>query len=116
MLEAVSDQYVILGIGINIAHAPDYAAKVDEDIRKVRDILLQRLWHNFKVFKQQGFEPIRAKWLEYAAFKGEEITANLPNSQIKGIFTDLTPEGELKLETAEGVKLISSGEIYATHN
>lgn len=116
LLEAVNDQYVILGIGINIAHAPDYAAKVDEDIRKVRDILLQRLWHNFKVYKQQGFEPIRAKWLEFAAFMGEEITVNLPNSQIKGIFIDLTPEGELKLKTADGIKLISSGEIYVTNN
>lgn len=112
LLEAVEGEYVILGIGINIGKAPKYAAKIDDDIKKVRDILLQRLWHNFKVFKQQGFAPIREKWLEYAAFQGKEITVNLPNSQIKGIFEDITPDGAMKLKTDDGVKLISSGEIF----
>ena len=113
LLEAVEGQYIMLGIGINIESAPSYGAKVNEDIKKVRDILLARLWHNFKEYKQQGFAPIRKKWLEHAAFMGEEITVNLPNSIKKGIFLDLTENGELKLETKDGTELISSGEIYA---
>ena len=112
LLESVEGEYIVLGIGVNIESAPDYAAKVDDDIKKVRDILLARLWHNFKEYKQLGFAPIRAKWLEYAAFKGQEITVNLPKGQKKGIFLDLTMEGELKLQTESGIELISSGEIY----
>lgn len=113
LLESVQGEYVILGVGINIASAPEYGAKVDEDIKKVRDIFLARLWHNFKEYKQMGFLPIRNKWLDHAAFLGEEITVNLPKQQKKGIFLDLTEEGELKLKTTNGEELISSGEIYA---
>ncbi len=113
LLEAVEGEYVILGIGVNIASAPEYGAKVEEELKKVRDILLARLWHNFKEYKQMGFLPIRNKWLDHAAFLGEEITVNLPKSSKKGIFLDLTEEGELKLKTPTGMELVSSGEIYA---
>jgi BirA family biotin operon repressor/biotin-[acetyl-CoA-carboxylase] ligase len=116
LLEAVEGEYIILGIGINIAAAPEYAGKVNDDIKKIRDILLARIWHNFKEFKQHGFGQIRNKWLEHAAFLGEEIKVNLPNSSKTGIFLDLTEEGELKLKTKDGEELISSGEIYATSN
>ena len=114
LLEAVEGEYVMLGIGINIASAPEYAAKIEEDIRKVRDILLARLWHNFKEYKQMGFAPIRTKWLEHAAFLGQEITVNLPKSAKQGIFEGITENGELMLKTESGTELISSGEIYET--
>jgi BirA family biotin operon repressor/biotin-[acetyl-CoA-carboxylase] ligase len=116
LLESVEGEYAIIGIGINLAKAPKYAAVVEEDIKKVQDILLARLWHNIKEFKQKGFANIRTKWLENAAFMGEEIKVNLQKSKLSGIFEGLTESGELILKTKTETKLISSGEIYAANN
>ena len=114
LLESVEGEYAIIGIGINLAKAPKYAAVVEEDIKKVQDILLARLWHNIKEFKQKGFAGIRTKWLENAAFMGEEIKVNLQKSKLSGIFEGLTESGELILKTTTETKLISSGEIQGT--
>ena len=55
-----------------------------------------------KVWRRDGFPPIRAAWLERAAGVGEIITASLETSTIEGRFSGLDENGALLLEQADG--------------
>jgi BirA family biotin operon repressor/biotin-[acetyl-CoA-carboxylase] ligase len=59
-----------------------------------------------------GFGPIRAAWLERAAFLGETITIRLPNGPLSGIFAGLDPSGRLLLETEAGRRLVDAGDLF----
>lgn len=115
--------YLIIGIGVNIKNAPDLAEYktsylqefTDEDI----DLLefLQKFITNFeslyKDWQKYGFAPLKEKWLDKVAYRGENINVKLPNTVLKGKFTDINDEGYLLLEIDNGkMEVIPSGEVF----
>ena len=67
----------------------------------------------FAVWSQPGgFGPIRAAWLERAAFLGETITIRLPEGPLTGTFIGLDPSGRLELETETGRRVIDAGDLF----
>jgi len=115
--------FVVIGIGVNIAASPDstnYPAtnlKQEGFLEISPENLLKKFLDNFSDLYDKwlnfGFKPIRNLWLENAFNLNEEVSVNLANKKIKGLFKDLDVNGNLVLELEnKEVLIISSGEIF----
>jgi BirA family transcriptional regulator, biotin operon repressor / biotin---[acetyl-CoA-carboxylase] ligase len=60
-----------------------------------------------------GFAPVRTAWLAGATRLGEQIRVRLESGTLCGRFVDIDHEGALLLETAEGRRRVSAGEIFS---
>jgi len=114
--------FVVLGVGVNINSHPkntSYPATNLQNegfVMKNKEDLLNKFLDNFADLYQKwqdfGFEPIRNLWLKQAFNLNKEITANLANESLKGVFKDLDKNGNLILEYQKQTKIISSAEIF----
>lgn len=113
---------VALGMGLNIAHAPEgtpypvaslmrHGAKVTP--RDCLDVLDRSLSHWLTVWREgRGFMEIREAWLGHAAGIGREFTAMVNQDEVRGTFADLGEDGAMILTLADGSrKPIHSGEV-----
>lgn len=112
---------VILGIGINVSHAPKDTGRavacLDLDAKAVPKVfatLAQRLetWLLYWA-DGGGFPSIREAWLSRAMSLNEPVSVNLNGSLIRGRFCGVDPGGALQLETEPGVVVtVTAGDIY----
>lgn len=65
-----------------------------------------------KIFQQQGFLPILQAWQQKAYGIGQEMIANLPSEQIKGVFYGLDEEGCLLLQKNNEIIKITAGDVF----
>ena len=115
LIEA-GDDFVIVGTGVNIAHAPDGRSKLNDftdiDVNTFRDILLSHIAFNYTEWQNEGFETIRIKWLASAYRKNDRIQVSLKNRVLEGIFENIDKSGALILRSDNGEKHnITSAEI-----
>ncbi|MCU4180293.1 biotin--[acetyl-CoA-carboxylase] ligase [Bosea sp. BH3] len=113
---------VILGCGVNIASCPSdtpypatflKAASPQASVEAMLLALSDSWAKRFEIWSQPGgFGPIRAAWLERAAFLGETITIRLPEGPLSGRFAGLDPTGRLELEAENGRRLIDAGDLF----
>lgn len=123
LLEKGEGDFLISGIGVNIAHAPkddtllypvvsldELGIKVDcrmflqEFLRQWNKLL--DLWHN------QGFQAVLDIWLKSAKSLGEEIVVKNENKIIKGIFIGVDENGALLLSQGGDVTKILAGDVF----
>jgi BirA family transcriptional regulator, biotin operon repressor / biotin---[acetyl-CoA-carboxylase] ligase len=112
---------VILGIGINVSHAPaeteravaslgleaSAAPQVFASLAAALSGYLER-WD-----EGRGFVSIREAWLGHALSLNESISVNLNGSAIRGRFRGVNAAGALQLETKPGVVVtVTAGDIY----
>lgn len=118
---------IAIGIGVNLAHAPDPGRL---EVRAVRPVCLAHetgalvgpgeflaalapaFAHREAQMQNLGFAPIRAAWLTRAARLGDTITARLPRETITGRFDDVDEQGQLVLSTPEGQRRIAAAEVF----
>lgn len=122
LLEAVEGGTVV-GIGVNLLHHP-----LDSE-RPATSLLaagitppsahefVERLAECFAacraLWRQEGFEPIRERWLARAADRGGLLAARLGHETLTGRFDDLGDDGALKLRLVDGsVRVIHAGEVF----
>jgi BirA family biotin operon repressor/biotin-[acetyl-CoA-carboxylase] ligase len=119
--------YLAIGIGVNLADAPEPDRVEPGALRPVSlrgetglsiapDAFLRHLAHHFDrhehQMQTQGFAPIRAAWLERAAKLGEVITARTAKTETTGIFKTVDAAGNLVLEAGSGPVTIPAADIY----
>lgn len=107
-----------VGIGVNILGAPEGAAHLKDvgkgtiAIHPFRDQVLAELSVFYTQWKNQGFAPIRKKWLDQAHRLGETIRVVLPDHTYEGTFRDIDKAGALILTLADGQdKVIHTGDV-----
>ncbi len=117
---------VIIGIGINIASAPadtpypaacliDHSPSVNVDL--AYESLSARLGDWSARWQVDGFEPIRAAWLDRVDGLGQPLIARLPDRETHGRFAGLAEDGALMLETEGGAVLrIAAGDVFRPQN
>lgn len=113
---------VVIGLGVNIASCPADTPYPATFLRQHRaqagvEAMLAALgdaWvARFAAWSQPGgFGPIRAAWLERAAFLGEEITIRLAEGPLTGRFAGIDASGRLELDIAGGRRLVDAGDLY----
>jgi BirA family transcriptional regulator, biotin operon repressor / biotin---[acetyl-CoA-carboxylase] ligase len=114
--------FVILGIGVNLASSPretPYPASslADEGAPGVTPPMMAgALIRHFATWlarwRKDGFGPIREAWLARAMGLGEPIQVRLERDTLAGRFLDLDDDGALLLGLPEGSRRIAAGEIF----
>ena len=113
------DEALIVGIGVNVASAPEdkicvqVAGGADQTADTILDAFLASLNEVLAVYATYGFEPLRQEWLSSAANLNRPITVRLPSTSINGVFEGLEASGALRLRLESGeIKVIHSGEVF----
>lgn len=115
-----ADGATILGIGLNVLHAPESAAYATTTILASGGVatvagalttLLARLEAHLTRWEAEGFEPIRKAWLARAHPVGSPLRINLPDRTVEGTFAGLDTDGALLLDTPDGQRRILAGDV-----
>ena len=114
--------FMILGLGINlVAHPPEARIpatdlKTETGTVVTAEEALDGFARHFMTWANRwlddGFVPVREAWLAHAAGKGERIEVRLPNETLSGTFADLDASGALLLDTANGRRAITAGDVH----
>lgn len=121
LLERVGD-WVIVGIGVNLAHAPDLADRQTVALSAFgpapdRDHFAASLAACFAAelarWRLAGLEPLIGRWLDAAHAKGTALAVGEPGeAPLHGAFDGLTSDGALQLRLADGTRqVIHAGEV-----
>lgn len=106
--------WLIVGAGINVgqqalpeeiaATATSLALASGKSLRRsqVAAAVLNKMEYYSDLLQQQGFEPIRQRWLANAMVIGKEVKARTPSGVFEGIAMDLDANGCLLLRNADG--------------
>lgn len=117
-----ADQALVLGIGLNVLHAPDSAGYRTTTlvasggiatVEGARGILLQRLAAHLAAWEADGFQPIRSAWLARSYPIGETLQVGAGERRMEGGFAGLDADGALLLDTATGRRRIVAGDVSA---
>jgi BirA family biotin operon repressor/biotin-[acetyl-CoA-carboxylase] ligase len=119
LIEQAADA-LILGIGLNVLHAPGGVpyrvstivgsgglATVDG----TREKLLEALGGWLAVWQQDGFAPIRTAWLARAHPPGTTLGVRLADAFMHGRFAGLDLDGALLLDTDHGRARVVAGDV-----
>ena len=120
ILTEMADDAIVIGIGINVAHAPpDMPYPVTStaalggtvSAESLLATLADRLDQRLLAWGAGGFAPVREAWLQRGPTQGQVLTAQAGTNRIAGIFAGLAEDGALLLSTADGVRRIVAGEV-----
>ncbi|WP_227284878.1 biotin--[acetyl-CoA-carboxylase] ligase [Boseongicola sp. H5] len=119
--------HLVIGIGVNLAAAPDrsmvepgaltpVSLRDETGLQITPEAFLGPLAAAFDRIERQfvtyGFAPIRTEWLSHAARLGDTITARTAREQTTGVFETVDEAGSIVLETSRGRRVIPAAEIY----
>jgi BirA family biotin operon repressor/biotin-[acetyl-CoA-carboxylase] ligase len=114
--------FVILGIGVNLAASPEdtpykatsFAESAEAGIapEAMLAAFCRYFLRHVRTWVDDGFPPIRRQWLGFAKGLGQDITVDFGSSKISGIFGDLGEDGSLRLETPDGTRTVTAGDIH----
>lgn len=123
LLERAADT-VIVGIGVNLLHAPaiagrDCCAVADFGSPPDRDAFAAELVRLFDIdlhrWRSYGLGPIVARWLANAHPVGTALTVKVADGELAGAFAGLSADGALQLRLAGGTaRTIHAGEVNFT--
>ena len=129
LIEAQGDMYgpssVVIGIGLNCslplmiaqaitqpAAAIDQVCAIPPTRNQLLATVLQELALVLDEFARSGFATLRAEWEQYHAQQNLPVHLQMPDgSTISGIARGVSDNGELRLETAQGIRQFNSGEV-----
>jgi BirA family biotin operon repressor/biotin-[acetyl-CoA-carboxylase] ligase len=124
--DVLSAASAVIGIGINVRAVPEGEASrgfepvaLEDALGRLPDrnevliALLHELDGVLKVFDVQGFVPFVAEWHALHAWQGRpvQVVGAGGHDVLQGIALGVDEAGVLRLETAEGLRLIHSGEV-----
>jgi BirA family transcriptional regulator, biotin operon repressor / biotin---[acetyl-CoA-carboxylase] ligase len=115
-----SGEATILGIGLNVLHAPSglpYQASTIvgcgglATVDVTRGKLLAALASWIDAWDQDGFAPIRTAWLARAHPPGSALGVRLNDRFVTGQFAGIDADGALLLDTPQGRGRIVAGDV-----
>ena len=124
LLEKGSGMYIIVGIGVNLAVAPENRTDMLYRAASLRQngisverkdffaAFLSCFDDNLKQWRKSGFAGIREKWLRHARGLNEKVRVNLPKESKSGIFRGIDENGLLLLEHLTQIEKISAGDVF----
>ncbi len=115
--------WMVLGMGVNLAHAPEDTPYPATTLRVVGlpnltvegllEGLAGRLAEWYGRWLADGFAPVRAAWLKRATGLGEPIEVRLDQESLQGRFVALEEDGALSLELPQGERRrVTVGDVF----
>lgn len=113
---------VVLGIGLNLAHAPAVEGRLVSSVRDhggtvvVPMLFAARLAEAMDRRRMQwrasGFAAVRADWLARAHPLGTPLAVMQNGARVEGRFAGLEADGALLLDVAGGRLLVHAGDVF----
>ncbi|MBJ6121276.1 biotin--[acetyl-CoA-carboxylase] ligase [Sphingomonas sp. BT553] len=118
-----ADDAVVIGIGVNLMHHPDFADRPTTSLAAhgvavtpadFLDVLAEAMARWIGRWRGKGLAVVRASWLERAHPPGTALTARLPDgTAIDGLFDGLDAGGALILRLAGGERrVIHAADVF----
>lgn len=123
LLEKGDGNYIIAGIGVNVAVAP----KVENAVYKITSLadaaikttapelmllFMESFSQNLSLLQTKGFAVLRTEWLKYAKNLGKEIIVRQNGKEWKGVFAGIDEDAVLLMQTPAGVRKILAGDVF----
>lgn len=115
---------VIIGIGLNLDMPESQSEKIDQAWADLSEIasqpvsrnrlaaeLLNELLPVLKGYQDKGFASYRDEWQRLDAFRDERVQLTMVSKTVDGIARGVSDTGALCLETDDGERFFSGGEI-----
>lgn len=113
---------VVTGIGVNLRLDPGDAAGIDQGWSTVGQqqevsrntlaaLILGELLPALARFESDGFAPWHQAWDDFDLFRDRAVTVHIGENQISGPNKGIDEEGNLLVETDNGVETFSAGEV-----
>jgi len=127
ILLETSGDHLVIGIGVNLLHAPGadqvearaltpVSLSGETGVQVAPQVFLDALARAFDRYETQfttyGFAPIRTAWLSHAARRGQVVTARTMRDETIGVFEDVDDAGNLILGTPKGRVAITAADVY----
>jgi len=123
LIEGGAGGAYVVGIGINLSHAPEVAAHRTVALHEIagtgiapRSLLVaicNRFAGWYDLWRSAGFGPVREAWLRRATGIGSAVEARLPAETLRGRFRDIDVEGALVLDLPDGTRRkVTAGAVY----
>lgn len=121
LLEKAND-YMIIGIGVNLVVAPE-SEDIIYQVTSLKDYInidryefLRQFLHFFDVllliWQQEGAGKICQKWKDSAIGIGQQIIVKTENDTQEGLFIDIDNDGALLLDINGKIKKIYAGDVF----
>lgn len=117
-----SVDWIVAGIGVNVAHHPqlaDYnatslhaAGARDATVEALLERLVAALDRRLAEWRAGGFDATRAAWLARAVGLGARIKVRLETETLEGVFEQIDSSGALILRTDTGRHSITAGDVF----
>lgn len=117
-----SVDWLVVGVGINVLHHPDVPGypscsllsrgAVSPDPDAVLGLYARHFQSWYNRWRTQGFAPVRSAWLNAAHGLGGPLTVRLAGESFAGRFVDLDDDGGLIVETTEGRRRVTAGDVF----
>lgn len=115
---------VVVGIGINVTwpqQLPDDLSEIAVACNHITDVavdregllvaLLRRLDHHYSALVAGERAPLLAAWRSRSATLGHRVRVHLVRGEIEGVAADITDHGHLVVETADGPRQVTTGDV-----
>lgn len=123
LLEKGCGNYLIVGIGVNIAQSPisnelcyqvTSLSEAGIDIEKNAFLkhYIKFFLQNLSLLQTQGFAVLREKWLRNAKGLEQEIIVRQDGKEKKGIFKGIDENAALLMATSHGIEKIMAGDVF----
>ena len=122
ILIEVENDNILIGIGINIAHAPD---GLDQETICLNDLtsssldldtillkLLERFDHYINLWQKSGFKAIRDLWSNHALSQGTTLMVSLENTRKTGSYEGISEDGSLLFKLDQEIIKISAADVW----
>lgn len=108
--------HLVLGFGVNLAHAPEVEGRKVACLGPIpaeefAATLIGRLAHWERIRAERGFAPIRAAWEERGPLRGTGLTLRQGDNPVTGSYEGLAEDGGLRLATENGPQVFHAGEV-----
>ncbi len=121
---AAAAVWVVVGMGVNLRHAPtgtrqpaaSLAGLGATDLEPAAALrrLMATFTHWYSVWLTEGFAPVRTGWLSRACGMGETITVQIGTERIEGRLDTLDADGALVVSPLDGSgpRRITAGDVF----
>ena len=116
--------YVVVGIGVNV-HNCEFPPEISQMATSIemeighgvaRERIVELIWMQFEKYYDIFMETydmslLQEEYQQMSANKGRRVTVLDPAGEFEGTARGITTNGELIVDTTEGQRLVSSGEV-----
>lgn len=113
---------VVVGVGLNLKMNPSEAGEVDQpwaNLCELGDVprnrlcaaVIAELFDLLSGYGEMGFAPWREEWEGCDISRDQAVVLSTPAASVEGVARGVADTGALRLETADGIRLLSGGEM-----